>query len=176
MKKYRTSVLWCAPLVALALLAFHNRFVAPRVEAQQTVPANADLDSPRRAIEKFFEDLSAPNGNARQAVDNLVMNTPMAENEKARSKILDSWKTMNTNFGGYVELEEVGVRYVGVDLVVFRYLCKFENYPVVWYFTFYRSRSKSSETPSNPWRLIGVRYDANLDAALLDATFNDSPK
>ncbi|MBQ9813506.1 MAG: hypothetical protein IJM54_09365 [Thermoguttaceae bacterium] len=176
MNKYRTSVLWCATLVALAVLAFHDRGVAPRVEAQQTAPANAELDSPRRSIEKFFEDLTAPNGNPRQAVDNFVMNTPMADNEKARSKIVDSWKTMNANFGGYVEAEEVGVRYVGADLVVFRYLCKFENYPVVWYFTFYRSRSKSTETPSNAWRLIGVRYDANLDAALLDATFNDAQK
>jgi hypothetical protein len=176
MKKYRASVLWCVVFVSVVFLAFHNRGAAPRVEAQQTPVASADLDAPRRAIEKFFEDLTNPNGNSRQAVDNFVINTPMADNEKARTKIADSWKTMSTNFGSYVELEEVGVRYIGADLVVFRYLCKFENYPVFWYFTYYRTRPKSSETSSSAWRLIGVRYDANLDAALLDATFNDAKR
>ena len=172
MKKYRVSVLWSVILVAFVVLGLRDRNVENPVVAQQSTAAyNADVEALRESIGNFFENLSDSSKGARKAVDEFVKNSAMAENEKTRAKIADGLKTINANFGEYVSYEAIGVKTVGTDIIVFRYLYKCQDYPIVWYFTFYRPRSKSQDGPASSWNLIGFRYDTNLDAALLDATF-----
>jgi hypothetical protein len=51
---------------------------------------------------------------------------------------------------------------IGRDLVLLRYLYKGENFPVVWYFTFYRTTA-AGETGPGTWRTIAVRFDTDLE-------------
>lgn len=173
MKKYRTTIFIVLALALAATLA--SRDSAGRgtpVETQQVTAPSENFDPLCDAIGNFFENLSDSSKGPRKAVDEFVKNSPMAENEKTKSKIVDGLKTIELNFGNYVAYEQIGVKKIGTDLVVFRYLYKSEDYPVVWYFTYYRPRAKSAEGASNDWSLIGFRYDTNLDVALLDATFD----
>ncbi|MGN0930950.1 MAG: hypothetical protein ACI4NP_04460 [Thermoguttaceae bacterium] len=117
--------------------------------------------------------MSDPNKGGNKAVEDFLKNSSLADNEKIKMKFSDGLRTINQNFGAYVSYEPIGFKMIGTDLVVFRYLYKCQNYPVVWYFTYYRPRTKTSDVSStSPWNLIGFRYDTNLDAALLDATFD----
>ncbi|MBQ9874997.1 MAG: hypothetical protein IJM30_11100 [Thermoguttaceae bacterium] len=171
MKKYRSLFLWGALVVAFVLFGIYRRDAGLEVGAQQ--PAQTEqqgTDRLRDSIAAFLDNLADPKG-AQKAVDDFLKNSPLGENEKTKTKIVDGLKTVNANFGNYVACESIGVKTVGTDLIVFRYLYKCENYPIVWYFTYYRPRPKNSDAPTGDWKLIGFRYDTNLDAALLDATF-----
>lgn len=175
MKKYRTSILCIALLTAAAVCLFLGRDGRGTiVKAQQTTVVDPGMDAMRDSINTFFDSLSETSKGPRKAVEDFVKNSPLADNEKTRTKIVEGLQTIGANFGDFVAYEMIGVKHVGTDLVVFRYLYKCQEYPVVWYFTFYCPRAKDAvdaSSTTNSWNLIGLRYDTNLDAALLDATF-----
>ncbi len=175
MKKFRTSILCVALLTtAVVVLCLDREYRGTAVEAQQTTASDPNMDAMRDSIATFFDSLSESSKGPRKAVEELVKNSALADNEKTRTKIVEGLQTIGANFGDFVAYEPIGVKNVGTDLVVFRYLYKCQEYPVVWYFTYYRPRAKDvveATASSGSWNLIGVRYDTNLDAALLDATF-----
>lgn len=142
----------------------------PRAEAQTATPG-ADVEALRESIGNFFENLSDPNKGVRQALDDFLKNTPVGSDEKSLASLADGVKEVNANFGSYVAYEPIGFKTVGSDLVVFRYLYKCQDYPVVWYFTYYRPRPKTADESATSWTLVGFRFDSNLDAALRDASF-----
>lgn len=172
MKRLLPSMFFIALITAFAVFASFDRDRGRVVEAQQPTTGDPSIDALRESIGNFFETLSDNSKGPRKAVDDFVQNSPMKDNEKTKNKIIDGLSSIKANFGGYVAYEPVGTKMVGTDLIVFRYLYKCEDYPVVCYFTYYRPRSKTSDAPSNAWNLIGFRYDTNLDAALLDASFS----
>jgi hypothetical protein len=50
--------------------------------------------------------------------------------------------------------------------MLFRYLFKCENYPVVWHFTYYRVAPSADATSSREsWKLISLKFDTQLEAA-----------
>ncbi len=172
MKKYRVSILWGLLLFAVVAYAVRDWNDGKKVVAQQTnATPNADVEALRESIGNFFENLSDSSKGPRKAVDEFLKNSSMADFEKTKTKIVDGLKNVNATFGDYVSYEPIGVKTIGNDLIVFRYIYKCEEYPIFWYFTFYRPRPKTQDASTNSWRLIGFRYESNLDAALLDATF-----
>ena len=67
-------------------------------------------------------------------------------------------------YGPYRGFEAIAARRAGKDLVFLRYLYKCENFPVVFYFTFYRTpRGEPPTETSNSWRVIIVRFDTELE-------------
>lgn len=138
-----------------------------RVEAQTATPG-ADVEALRESIGNFFETLSDPNQSARKALEDFSKNTAFGSNEKTLASLADSLKNINANFGPYVAYEPIGVKSFGSDLTTFRYLYKCRDYPVVWYFTYYRPRAKASEDASTNWTLIGMRFDSDVEKALLE--------
>jgi len=166
--KKTSSILWGALAVAFLCVVFHERETVPKVEAQTTFAPSPDVEALRESIGNFFENLSDPNKGSVAAVEDFLKNSAMSEAGKTR--LVDGLKKINGNLGAYVAYEPIGVKSLGNDLVVFRYLYKCQDYPIIWYFTYYRPRAKSGDATAN-WSLIGFRYDTNLDAALLDATF-----
>ena len=172
MKRYRTSII-CALAVLIAVPAFIRINVAESQAQTQSNLAAFDLETLRESIGNFFENLSDPNKGSEKAIKDFLKNTPLADNEKIKTKFTDDVRLIGQNFGPYVSYEPIGVKTIGSDLVVFRYLYKCQNYPAVWYFTYYRPRAKTADSvASSSWTLIGFRFDTNLDAALLDATFD----
>ena len=171
--KRRYSTILCLLVIVVSLkFALRTKDNMSNAQTQQT-PVAFDLETLRESIGVFFENMSDPNKGGSKAVEDFLKNSSLADNEKIKTKFSDGLRTINQNFGSYVSYEHIGFKMIGADLVVFRYLYKCQNYPVVWYFTYYRPRTKPSDVSSaSPWNLIGFRYDTNLDAALLDATFD----
>jgi len=168
MKKTSTSILW-GFLALVALFAiFHERATVSKVEAQTTLAPSPDVEVLRESIGNFFENLSDPNKGSAAAVEDFLKNSEMSE--AGKTKLIDDLKKISGSLGSYVAYEPIGVKSIGNDLVVFRYVYKCQEYPIIWYFTYYRPRAKSGDATAN-WNLIGFRYDTNLDVALLDATF-----
>ncbi len=139
--------------------------------AAQTPAAGADVDALRESIGNFFENLSDPNQSARKALEDFAKNSAFGSNEKALTSLADALKNINANFGAYVAYEAIGAKAIGSDLITFRYLYKCQDYPVVWYFTYYRPRAKATDDATTVWTLIGMRFDADLDALLDDAGY-----
>ena len=173
MKRFQTSIICSLIIVLVVLACFRSRPNESQAQTQNT-PVAFDLETLRESIANFFEKMSDNSKGPGRAVDDFLKNSSLAETEKTRTKLAEDIRTINNTFGNYVSYEPIGVKMVGTDLVVFRYLYKCQNYPVVWYFTYYRPRAKSTDASaaSASWTLIGFRFDTNLDAALLDATFD----
>lgn len=173
MKRCQTAVI-CATAIVVGVFAFFRMQSSESKAQTQTSSAGYDLAVLRESIGNFFENMSDPSKGANKAAEEFLKNTPLVENEKSVARFADDLKLINQNFGSYVSYEPIGVKTVGADLVVFRYLYKCQNYPVIWYFTYYRPRAKSADASSTSptWTLIGFRFDTNLDSALLDATFD----
>ena len=111
---------------------------------------------------QFLEGVSL--GRADTALGELLANGPLAKQTDAVKKLVDEIRTLESRYGKYRAFERIDAKRIGQDLVLTRYLYKCENYPVVWYFTYYRD-FKRSETvaDSNNWVLIGVRFDTELE-------------
>ena len=64
----------------------------------------------------------------------------------------------------------LGQATIGNDLVLMKYLYKCETFPVVWYFTFYRTSPRGERTADtgDSWRVIIVRFDTELELLGLD--------
>lgn len=143
-----------------------------RAVAQVGITTDSDLSSLHGTIRIFFENLSDPNKGAKKALEEILKNSPISSDEKLLDDLASRIKDINTRFGAYLSFEEIGSKSIGSDLVVIRYLYKCQNYPVVWYFTFYRPIVKTGDTTlSRRWMLIGFRYDSNLDVSLRDSSF-----
>ena len=172
MRNKQGTALWgvCILLLAIVVGRDGDAWAPSSVEAQ-TGANGADVEALRASIGNFFENLSDPNQGPRKALDELTKNTTLGDNEKLMAGLADNLKQVTANFGPYVAYEPVGVKAVGSDLIVFRYLYKCQNYPVVWHFTYYRPRPNAADPTTVPWTLIGARFDSNVDAALHDATF-----
>jgi hypothetical protein len=88
----------------------------------------------------------------------------LAKQDKALKQLTDKTKQLQTEYGRYRGYEQIAAKRIGEDLVLLRYLYKCEHFPVVWYFTFYRT-----STPGEPlrgsgdWRVITVRFDTKLE-------------
>ncbi|MDO5552988.1 MAG: hypothetical protein Q4G68_04435 [Planctomycetia bacterium] len=161
-------------LVALVaiLLAFAMREEGPgTVQAQNAVFSETELAPIRSNIRSFFENLSDSNKGAKKALEELLKSSPLSGDEKTATDLAAKMKDIHVRFGNYLSFEEAGLKMIGTDVVVVRYLYKCQNYPVVWYFTWYRPPTKTTDVVSRNWTLIGMRYDSNLDIALRDSSF-----
>jgi hypothetical protein len=171
MKNKQNAALWGVCILLLAFVVGRDGdALAPSSVEAQTGATGADVEALRASIGNFFENLSDPNQGSRKALVELTKNTTLGDNETLLTELSDNWKLAPANFGAYVAYEPVGVKAVGSDLIEFRYLYKCQSYPVVWHFTYYRPRPNAADPTSAPWRLIGVRFDSNVEAAFRDST------
>lgn len=158
-------------LMALGILHFSS--VDP-IRAQQGTSGYAVMDPYKDAderVKQFFEEISSTSANPTKAFEDLlrsgagssVLNNPSISEMKAK---LDEIKTQ---FGDMRDFEKIDTKSFGKDLVVLRYLLKCDHHPVVWTFTFYRrpALSGSSGPVTNPWSVVGLRFDTNLDLLAL---------
>jgi hypothetical protein len=90
----------------------------------------------------------------------------LAKQTEAVKTLIDKTNELKAKYGECRKFERIAARRVGEDLVMLKYLYKCEDFPVVWYFTFYRtpSRSDVALTDSGSWRAIIVRLDTDLES------------
>jgi hypothetical protein len=148
-----------ACLLILILLHLSARAVPGQPVPAETDPVLATLGD---KIRTFLEGVSV--AEAQNAYQELLVGSQLLKQEKALQKLIDKTKQLQTTYGRYCGFEQIAAARVGKDLVLFQYLYKCESYPVVWYFTFYRTRAPGEAAPeSGDWRVIDVRFDTDLE-------------
>lgn len=173
----RNSRNWAFFLSGITALSFSAwiffLFEPPSAEAQPGTSAFSSTDSAKELddkIEQFFGEILK--GNSTAAFNGLLLSGSYASGASGQSiaEMKAGLDKMKTQFGEIRDYEKIDMRPVGKsqDLILVRYLMKFESYPVVWTFNFYRRPADrgSLTTAPNPWIVVGIRYDSNLDLLL----------
>lgn len=147
-------------LTSLVLLAAGRSSLAQEVTAQP----DSDMVALDDKIKQFLEGVSA--GQAADAYGELLASSHLKKKEKetALNGLITKTVELEEKYGEYRGFEKVAAKRIGRDLMLFRYLYKCESFPVVWYFTFYRTPSPGETPPENgTWRVIAVRFDTRLE-------------
>ena len=113
-------------------------------------------------VSQFLEGVSI--GQAQSAYQELLAGSQLLKQSDALKALIEKTGALEKKYGRYRAFEQIAAKRVGNDLVLLKYLYKCENFPVVWYFTFYRTPSPG-EPPaeSGQWRVITVRFDTALE-------------
>ena len=117
-------------------------------------------------VSQFLEGVSL--GTTKTAYEQLLAGSPLLKQTEAVEDLVRKTDQLKDRYGQYVEFEPIASRRVGKDLVLLRYLYKCEDFPVVFYFTFYRTPRGDVPTDKNDgWRVIIVRFDTELELLAL---------
>jgi hypothetical protein len=121
-------------------------------------------------VTRFLDAVSGDDQQRTLAFDELLKDSQLSKTSDAFKTLLSQSKEIEKKYGKFRESERVATKRVGKgarDLVLLKYLFKCENFPVVWYFTYYRDFSHPSTTTEDEnWVIIAVRFDTQLE--LLD--------
>jgi hypothetical protein len=155
--------------VAVGLLAGVAVFSSRRPAVGQVTP-DPVLDPLRATVSLFLEKVSA--GSTQKAFDDLLKGSPLGTSGQAaaRATLIEKTEGLVGLYGEYRAFEPVSSKRVGNNLVFLKYLYKCENFPVVWYFTFYRPPPRGDRVADSgsEWRVIIVRFDTALELLGLD--------
>jgi hypothetical protein len=116
------------------------------------------LEQPAAKAAEFLEALSE---NVDDAYTALLKDSPLARDAERSKKIVADTKKLFAPGSAYGKpraeepVERIKAQRIGKDLAVLRYVYKFDQLPVVWHFTFYRTNGK--------WLLVGVRFDHDYE-------------
>jgi hypothetical protein len=102
-------------------------------------------------------------GSTQTAFRDLLEGSPLARRTEAVTSLVEQASKLKDRFGEYRASERIMAKRIGADVVLMRYLYKCDDFPVVWYFTFYRSPARGETEPGNGWRVITVRFDTELE-------------
>jgi len=130
----------------------------------QEVPTEKDpvLVALHAKVSQFLEGVSL--GQAQTAYQELLAGSQLLKKKEALKELTEKTNELEKKYGEYREFEQIAAKRVGSDLVLLKYLYKCENFPVVWYFTFYRIPAPGETTPeSDNWRVVIVRFDTELE-------------
>ena len=121
---------------------------------------NAELEKLDATVKTFLEGVSG--NDAETAYKELLAGTQLLKQEAFKELVE---KTLELKkYGKCHEFEQIGVKLVGKDLVLLKYLYKCTDYPVVWYFNFYRTPTDASApSDGDTWRVVTVRFDTRLE-------------
>ena len=131
----------------------------------QNPPAEADssLASLEGEVTRFLEAVSL--GQVDAAYDELLASSPTLKRTEGLADLKNKTRELEKRYGAYRSFERVGLRRIGQDVVLLKYLYKCENFPVVWYFTFYRPGTSAGDTlpAGRGWRVIALRFDTQIE-------------
>jgi len=153
MNRRDSRLVWT--LAAAVVLAVSG--TSPAQEAPETTEKLA------ARVGQFLEGISR--GDTQAAFDELLRGSQLITQTEAVETLVAKTAQIPERYGQYREFEQVDANQVGTDLVLMRYLYKCENFPVVWYFTFYRTPIPGDLSGENAtWRIITVRFDTRLES------------
>jgi hypothetical protein len=148
------------PAASLAIL-----LIAASAAAQESVTAEMqpEVAIVKMRAEEFFTQLALPMPDAERAVRAIIANGPLQEPARSEDvkKLIDQAQSLDQRVGDYKGHECVSSRHVGSDLIFLRYLYKGEKFPLVWYFTFYRTNGPVGTIQD--WKLISLRFDNKVE-------------
>lgn len=157
--------------ILVSIFAIYQFVSQDRVEAQGTTYSSID---PTKELEDkvktLFDEMISSSSTTKAFDDWLVANLSVSI---SGSQSIDDMKIqladIKKKFGEYRGYDRIAVKTYGDDLVMVYYLLKCDYHPVVWSFTFYRRpiAAGAVSTAPNPWHLIGLRFDTNLELLTL---------
>jgi hypothetical protein len=152
------TLLLCGMLLVPAL-----RLIPAGVQAQLTAETNRDEFESR--IQVFFNALAR--GNSAPAFEELLRQSPLGSPDAGTqaTELRNKVDEMQTQFGEILYWEKFETRRINNNVAVVRYILMYDQYPVVWIFTFYRKPSVTSSMP-NPWVLVELHLDTNMKSLL----------
>jgi len=124
----------------------------------QTQPV-AEINSERELdsrIRLFFESLSR--GNTTSAFETSMRTSPLSSsiNDASIAEMRSRVESMRIQFGAILNWEKLDPKRIGDDVILLRYILKYEQYPVLWTFAYYRNPN------TNAWVLIGQNFDTDV--------------
>ncbi|MGL4595871.1 MAG: hypothetical protein ACRCUY_14205 [Thermoguttaceae bacterium] len=138
------------------------------VTAQTSISAAAS-DSVKEVLTKthpFFDGIVKGNTSSRSLFEELLRGGPLAPQSMTDSTFNDVVKKYDElkRLGPPLGYDLIDDRLIGSDLIILRFIVKHEFHPVIWTITFYRKPVSTPTTSNqNQWRVIGLRFDTNLD-------------
>lgn len=151
-------------MIALFLAPFSNNGVS-----QTTEPRDTAIRELETRINAFFVEFAAnPTTLTTKALEDLFKGSPLTTDADTFNTMLKNLSAIPKEFGEPRGGEQIDVRYFdkGRNIVQLRYLFKYDNHPAIWYFIFYRNPNIGTGIAGqvNPWMLISVRFDTNVDS------------
>ena len=151
------------PLIKVTMLLMLTLLPLPSALAQVNSPeTEAEIETLQAKVETFFGNLTNRAIGPETAVREIVDRGPLKDRNDDIAKLILQAEALDQRYGAYTGHEAVGQRAVGKDLIFLRYLYKGEKFPVVWYFTFYRSGANGALI--RDWQLISLRFDSKVEA------------
>ena len=118
-------------------------------------------------VAQFLEGLSR--GKVAESYTELLRDSSLSKPAQAEAlkTLIDRTRELERKYGKYRGYDRVDARRIGKDLVLLRYLYKCDEFPVVWYVTYYRDFKRSDViADANAWVVISVRFDTDLELLL----------
>ena len=149
-----SCVLVCLPMILAALLE-------GRILGQET--PDPVIDALDARVAQFLEGVSL--GQTPAAYHELLAGSQLLKQTEALAALVAKTDELKKKYGRYREFERIAAKRVGTNLVLSKYLYKCEDFPVVWYFAFYRTPAPGEPPPEakSTWRVISVRFDTQLE-------------
>jgi len=150
----------CTTRLLAWVLAGAVSLAGARMASGQETPGPGDKLAAR--VSQFLEGVAR--GETQTAYEELLRGSQLITQTEAVEALVEKTGRISGQYGQYRAFEQVDVKQIGSDLVLMRYLYKCENFPVVWYFTFYRTPAPGELSAENDtWRVITVQFDTRLE-------------
>jgi hypothetical protein len=147
---------WAGVLLILTICSQHASAVQDIAKEKDAVLTSLD-----GRVCRFLEGVSL--GQTQSAFQEMLAGSQLAKQTDAVKDLVARTNDLEAKYGKYRAFEQVSAKRIGGDLVLMRYLYKCENFPVVWYFTFYHAPSSSETAKNGVWRIVAIRFDTNLE-------------
>jgi transcriptional regulator NrdR family protein len=154
-------------LIAIAVLLW---VAAPFTHGQDpTQNGESDLVVAQleERVAQFLEGLSR--GKIVESYTELLRDSSLSKPAQAEAlkTLIDRTRELERKYGKYRGYDRVDAKRIGKDLVLLRYLYKCDEFPVVWYVTYYRDFKRSDViADTNAWIVVSVRFDTDLELLL----------
>jgi hypothetical protein len=128
-----------------------------------TTEMQSEVAAVKEKVETFFGKLTGAMPDPENAVRSLIAGGPLQDPVRTDDvkKLIDQAQSLDARVGPHKGHDWASSRNVGSDLIFLRYLYKGERYPVVWYFTFYRTAGAAGL--KGDWKLISLRFDTKVE-------------
>ena len=153
------------PKILVCLLILTFCYAGHPARAQEPLdPVISKLDD---EVEEFLEEVAK--GNEELAFEHLLLGSRLHTQTEAIKQMVTRAEQLERTYGQFQEVEQISSKRVGRDLVLLKYLFKCKDFPVVWYFTYYRDfNSRSLMSDVNTWIVISVKFDTELEELAKD--------
>ena len=151
-----------AALICLLLLLPALPFRTVEAQSQPLNDTSGEHETDAK-IQVFFDALMK--GESSSAFDELfrqgTFKSPI-EKEQASTMMRGRLGEASVRLGEILDYKIYDTKRIDEDIVLSRYILKFEDGPTLWTFMFYRKPTAAGITNDNPWRLVAINFDGDL--------------